>query len=181
MTGHEAKLPAGSSGERDRGHLREILSVKASILVFSSDDHLLMGRKDSSRRRDLGVWHLPGGKVEEGQSLEIAAILAVEQQAGLRLAPEQLTVVPLVGEDERVQALTTGETVWCRIKLNRLQVRLDQTAAELGRQTQPGGDLVALRWLSPEQLADVEHVPGVREFLVRAGYIQPRSSYRAGA
>lgn len=172
MTGDETKPRAGSAFEGRRGHLREVESVTASILLFSSDGHLLMGQKDPAGKRvHRHVWHLPGGEVEEGESLKDAALRRIERNVRLRLVPAQLAALPFVGKDEQVKTLDTGETVWCRMKLHRFEVRLDKTAAQLETQAQPADDLVALRWLSRKELADVELIPSIREFLIRAGYI----------
>ena len=171
---------AGSGVEVGRGHLREIERVTASILIFSKDKYLLMGQKDPARGKGpLHVWQLPGGEVIDGEAHKDAAIRKIEQEVGLRLTPDQLTPVPFIGEDETVKKLDTGETVWCRMKLNRFEVRLGKTAAQLPTKVQPGGDLVALRWFSPKELADVEFNPGVREFFVRAGYIHTAGATRA--
>lgn len=179
MTEQEPKPPASALGG-SRGHLREVEWTTASVLIFSSDGRLLMGQKEPVRRRGrLDVWHLPGGEVEEGESLESAAMRKAELEVGLRLAPEQLTPVPFIGEDETVKTLATGETVWCRIKLNRFEVRLDQKAAQLEARVQPGDDLVALRWFSREELADAKQIPGVRAFFIRAGYIEATSAPHA--
>lgn len=180
MAKHDADQRAGSGVEGGRGHLREIECVTVSILVFSKDKHLLMGQRDPAKKRGpLHLWQLPGGAVTDGETLKDAAVRKIEQELGLRLTPDQLTPVPFIGEDETVKKLDTGETVWCRMKLNRFEVRLGKTAAQLATKLQPGDDLVALRWFSPKELADVELNPGVREFFVRAGYIPAPGATRA--
>lgn len=175
MTAHEAR-PRADSGPTHAGgrsHLREVEWMTASVLIFSSDGHLLMGQKHPSAKRvRLNAWHLPGGEVEAGESLAGAAIRRIEQEVGLRLAPEQLATVPFIGEDETVRTLVSGETAWCRIKLNRFEVHLDKTAAQLKTEVRAGDDLMTLRFFSPAELADVEQMPGTREFFIRAGYIK---------
>jgi len=175
MTGDETKPRPDSALEGRRGQLREVERVTVSILMFDSDGHLLLGKQDpAGKRAHRGVWHLPGGEAEEGEHLTDTATRKMEQTVGLRLAPEQLTAVPFVGEDEQVMTLDTGETVWCQEKLHRFEVRLDKTAAQLEAEVQPGDGLVVLRWFNADELADVELLPSVREFLIHTGHLSAR-------
>jgi 8-oxo-dGTP pyrophosphatase MutT (NUDIX family) len=175
---HETKPRDGSALRTSRGQLREVAWVRASILIFTSDGHVLMGQKDPTRRKNhLNAWHFPCGEVRQGESLEDAAVRLVGEKAGLQLAPEQFSLLPFVGEDEAVKTLDTGEIVWCRVKLKRFEVRLDQTASQLKAQIRPGRDLLALRFLSLQDVSDVDLIPGVWEFLVRAGYIKADNSH----
>lgn len=179
MAKHDTDQRDGSGVEGGRGHLREVEWVTASVLIFSKDKYLLMGQRDPAKKRSpVHVWQLPGGVVADGETLNDAAVRKIEQEVGLRLTPDQLTPVPFIGEDETVKKLDTGETVWCRMKLNRFEVRLGKTAAQLATEVQPGDDLVAVRWFSPKELAEVELNPGVREFFVRAGYIHTTGATR---
>jgi ADP-ribose pyrophosphatase YjhB (NUDIX family) len=175
MTG-DGTRPCGDFGPKGgRCHLREIECETVSILMLSRDDHLLMGKKGLARKWvHHDAWHLPGGEVREGELLIDAAIRRIEETVELHLTPEQLTALPFVGLDEHVKTLDTGETVWCRMKLNRFEVRLNAVAAQLGPEGQIGGDLMALRWVSPEELAEVDLIPSVRQFLIRTGHIPAR-------
>lgn len=154
-------------------NLREIERVIASAIVISSDGYILMGQKDPAKGGVYSeFWHIPGGGIDEGESLEDAVIREVREEVGLTVMPEQLKQVPIVGEGQTTKVID-GERVWCKMKFNRFEVRLDQPAAELSSQVQPGDDLVELTWFSPEELADVEQIPGGKEFFIEAGYIQP--------
>jgi len=153
-------------------NLREIERDIASVLIFSSDGRLLMGRKDPDKGGVyLNAWHIPGGGVEGGESLVEAAIREANQETGLKLASEQLTFVPIVGEGQTIKTLENGEKVWCKMKFNRFKVSLDVTAEGLSQKIRPGDDLVELRWFSSEELKDVEQIPGGREFFTKAGYV----------
>jgi len=49
------------------GH-RPILLVGAAVLVLDKQDRLLM-----MKRSDIGCWGLPGGSMESGELVEVAA------------------------------------------------------------------------------------------------------------
>jgi nucleoside triphosphatase len=149
--------------------LREIERDIASALIFSADGCLLMGRKDPSRGGVYpNAWHIPGGGVEPGESVQEAAIREVEQEVGLKLSTKQLQPVR-TGAVETVKTLSDGERVWCKMKFNRFEVRLDQPKDKV--HAVPGDDLVELRWFNAEELAGVQQIPGGREFFIEMGYI----------
>lgn len=154
-------------------NLREVERIIASAIIVSSDGYILMGQKDPAKGGVYSeYWHIPGGGVDEGESLEDAVIREVREEVGLQVAPDQLRPIPLVGEGQTTKVID-GERVWCKMKFNRFEVRLDQPAAELIHDVQPSDDLVELTWFSPEELADVKQIPGGKEFFIEAGYIQP--------
>lgn len=153
--------------------MRTINRVIASVLIFSLDGKLLMGRKDPAKGGVYAwAWHLPGGGQEPDESLEDAARREAQQEVlGLDLSEAVLKPVPFVGRGEAPKRLETGEEVWCRMELNRFEVHLNRSAAQLEQALRPGDDLVELRWFSPNELSEVDQIPGGREFFVQAGYI----------
>jgi 8-oxo-dGTP pyrophosphatase MutT (NUDIX family) len=152
--------------------LREIERDIASALIFSSDGYLLMGRKEPGRGGVYpNAWHIPGGGVHEGESLEEAVIREVKEEVDLQIHPSQLRPVK-AGYGEAIKALPSGEQVWCKMRFNRFEVRLDQPKAKLD--PHPGDDLVELAWYAPDELAGVEQIPGGREFFIEQGYIKAR-------
>lgn len=51
--------------------MRKINRIIVAALIFSKDGKLLMGTKDPRRGGVYSdCWHLPGGGVEEGETLE---------------------------------------------------------------------------------------------------------------
>lgn len=153
-------------------NLREIKRTIASVLIFSSDGCLLMGKKDPSKGGVYpDAWHIPGGGVDEGESLIDAAIRETAQEVGLSLRPDQLKPLPFADEGQAEKTLKDGERVWCVMEFNRFEVRLDQTATELNKIVRPGDDLVELAWLNPDKLQTVAQVPGGKAFMTKMGYI----------
>jgi len=66
--------------KKDKKHKKLHKSHKAGvgIVVVSSDGCILLGRKD-------GLWSLPGGHIEEGETPEVAAVRELEEETGLKL------------------------------------------------------------------------------------------------
>ena len=59
----------------------------AEAVVVSSSKVLLI------KRKDLGVWSLPGGKIEDGESTAEAAVRETLEETGIRIALEGLVGV----------------------------------------------------------------------------------------
>ena len=162
--------PSGRNPER----LREIDRPIAALIIISGDNKILMGRKDpSSGGVYADAWHIPGGGLDDGESLETAARRECLEEVGLDLTDQTLARVPFIGQGESPKTLETGEIVWCNMTFNRFEVRLSESAAEID--VQPSDDLVELRWFDKHELADAEQIPGGKEFFIQAGYIKAGS------
>ncbi len=55
---------------------------------WSRDAALILTRRSVSLRKHAGQWALPGGVVDEGESIEQAALRELWEEVGLRLAPD---------------------------------------------------------------------------------------------
>jgi 8-oxo-dGTP pyrophosphatase MutT (NUDIX family) len=152
-------------------NLREIDRPIASVVVISKDNKILMGRKDPSKGGVFpDAWHIPGGGVDEGESLEDAARREALEEVNIDLSNEAVTLLPYIGRGESPKTLASGEKVWCNMIFNRFEARLSTLAKDIP--VNPTDDLVALRWFDEHELEDVELVPGGREFFIEAGYIK---------
>lgn len=61
------------------------VDVGVAVLLESSDGHLLLTRRAPHMRTFPGVWVPPGGHVEEGETLEEAALRELNEETGLSI------------------------------------------------------------------------------------------------
>lgn len=155
---------------RNPDNLREINRPIAVLLILSLDGKLLMGRKDPSKGGVFpDTWHLPGGGIEDGETIEAAARREALEETGIDLTGFELKQLPTVGHGESPKTLPSGERVWCNMEFNYFEARLDSPAVNIA--IQPTDDLVELRWLSRTELLEIQQIPGGADFLKQAGYI----------
>jgi nucleoside triphosphatase len=150
--------------------MREIKRTIVSAVIISSDGKILMGRKDPARG---GVypdcWHIPGGGVDQGESLEQALIREVREEVGINLLEEHLSPLPEIGEGVAEKTMPNGETVLCHMEFHRFEARIPKPNNEINLTL--GDDLVETRWFGPTELANVQQIPGGKEFFQRMGYL----------
>lgn len=143
----------------------------ASVVVFSRDGKMLLGKKDpKSGGVYSDAWHIPGGGVEGGETLEEAACRETKEEVGLQLRPDQLVKLPDSGSGETEKTLNDGSKVWCIMTFHQFEARLDVDAAHI--KLRPTDDLVELRWFSRDELPALTLIPGGREFFVHQGYME---------
>ena len=63
-------------------------AVGAFVVIFDKKDRILL-----SHRRDLDIWNLPGGHVEEGELPTEAAIRETREETGLKIKIKELVGV----------------------------------------------------------------------------------------
>ena len=154
---------------RNPDNLRQINRTIASVIIISADDQILMGRKSSKGDVYPNAWHIPGGGVEEKESLEQAAKREALEEVGIDLKNTSLKLLPFIGHGESPKTLKTGEQVWVNMTFHRFEARLERVAELV--QTRPSDDLIQLRWFTKEELGKIEHVPGGEEFFRKAHYL----------
>lgn len=153
--------------------MREINRVIVSALIFSKDHKLLMGKKDPAKGGVYSdCWHLPGGGVDEGETLEQALQREVLEETGIDISSYKIAQLPFIGSGIAEKTLQkTGEKVLCKMEFNRFEVHIDnKNADEIG--LRPTDDLVEIKWFSAEELPNVKQIPGGKEFFRQAGYIK---------
>lgn len=73
-------------------------------LFFFRDDHVLLSRRFNTGWQD-GMYSVPAGHVDEGESLTEAAIREAREEVGVQLNPEDIEVIHVMhrkAEEERI-------------------------------------------------------------------------------
>ena len=139
--------------------MREIQRVIVSAFVFSKDGKLLMGRKDPSKG---GVypdcWHVPGGGIDEGETLEEALEREMKEEVGISVTSYHPVLFKEKGGGIAEKTLPTGEKVLCHMEFNIFRVDVDQLADDI--QLILDDDLVEVRWFDMRELPHVKQIPG---------------------
>jgi mutator protein MutT len=125
--------------------------------VVAADDAILLIRRGHGP--GAGVWSVPGGRVEPGETLHEAVIRELAEETGLEGVVERF-----LGYAERMAEAPPHHFV-----ILDFAVRvLDPEAALVA-----GDDAAEARWVSLAELGDVDLVPGLYDFLVDHGVLVP--------
>lgn len=130
---------------------RPFLAVSAAIL---RDGKVLVVRR--ARKPALGVYTLPGGVVEAGETLEQAVVREVKEETALDIAP-----VTLAGHREVV--IRDGEG-----RVERHFVILCFAARWLGGEPALNEELDEARWVDPAELAGLKTTDGLADIVAAA-------------
>jgi 8-oxo-dGTP pyrophosphatase MutT (NUDIX family) len=151
--------------------MREIQRTIACAIIFSKDGKLLMGKKDPAKGGVYSdCWHIPGGGIDEGETLEQGLRREIMEEVGIDVLPYNPVFIPEKGSGVSEKTLKTGENVLCRMEFNIFRVDInDRLASEI--QVSLDDDLIEFRWFSLEELPDVKQIPGGKEYFQKIGLI----------
>lgn len=130
--------------------MRTILAV--SVLIFDESGRLVLVRR--GKNPQMGRWAIPGGSVENGETLDEAAAREALEETSLRV---------VVGEDLTTVHIPTGPD-------SQYEVHCFATTL-LGGSLQAGDDAAEALWVSPEDLDDFELTTGLRATLSKLGVL----------
>lgn len=120
------------------------------------------------------VWHIPGGKVEETDAsfVEAAAREANEEVIGLKVNPNTLSELPDLDMHRSTPGiLDTGERVQYELDFHHFVTYLGCSSMELIGAFKPGDDLINLEWFSRRARGRIPLIPGGRELMRTANFI----------
>ncbi|MBI2609830.1 NUDIX hydrolase [Candidatus Giovannonibacteria bacterium] len=151
--------------------MREIHRTIVSALIFSKDGKLLMGKKDPAKG---GVypdcWHIPGGGINEGETLQQALQREIIEEVGIDISSYNPILIPEKGSGIAEKTLSSGEKVLIKMEFNRFRVDIkDKLADEI--KVELNDDLMEIRWFGPDELPSVKQIPGGKEFFQKIGLI----------
>jgi 8-oxo-dGTP diphosphatase len=129
------------------------LHVVAAVLR-DARGRILLARRDGEREL-AGLWEFPGGKVESGESAEIALARELHEELGIQIAVE--LAQPLICVAHRMP--------------NGKRIRLDVYEVPCFRGQARGMEAQAVVWLEPEQL--VRYAMPAADLPAVAALIQP--------
>ena len=127
--------------------------VGVGAVVWDGERVLLEQRGQEPAR---GVWAVPGGLIELGETAEAAVRREVREECGIDVA-----VGPLLGLFEPVQRDPDG-----RIRYH--YVVIDFLAYYRSGTLRVGDDAADVRWVPPAHLAQYEMLPATRAMIERA-------------
>jgi 8-oxo-dGTP diphosphatase len=130
---------------------RPYLAVSAAII---RDGHVLVVRR--ARAPASGVWTLPGGVVEAGETLEHAVVREVQEETGITIAP-----VTLAGHREVVVREDGGRVL-------RHFVILCFASRWIKGEPVLNDELSDARWLRPSELKGLQTTEGLAAIIAQA-------------
>jgi ADP-ribose pyrophosphatase YjhB (NUDIX family) len=127
--------------------------VGVSTVVHHDGKVLLVER---SKPPWQGLWSLPGGHVEWGETLREAAVREVLEETGVTVAISRL--VDAIDVIHRVEDGSIRSHHALTVFLGKLVSGVPQ----------PGSDAAAVMWADPARLTELRLLPGTREAVERA-------------
>jgi 8-oxo-dGTP diphosphatase len=124
--------------------------VAVGAVVFKDDRVLLVRR---GKAPASGLWAIPGGRVELGETLQEAAEREIREETGITVkAREPVFTFDVVDRDD---------TGGIRFHYVIVDLMADYVAGEL----RPGDDALDARWVSPEKIKNLNLSEMTRKFL----------------
>ena len=130
---------------------RPILAVSAAII---RDDRILLTQR--ARGPALGVWTLPGGVVESGETLAEALIREIDEETKLQVEP-----IALAGYREVLTRDAQG-------RAERHFIILCFATRWIAGEPVLNEELSDFRWLRPAELDDLKTTEGLAEIVTAA-------------
>ncbi len=159
--GDPAPAPApGSAPERGVDVVVDVAVVALWRRAACGSRELLIARRYAKAIRG-GLWELPGGKVEAGESAAQAALREVEEEVGLGTSALESTPEPLAVAEHADPSLSCERSV--RLHAFLVEVKQGVEAAPLGTSE--------VRWIDPDRIGDFEWPPAnqpINEAIQRA-------------
>jgi 8-oxo-dGTP diphosphatase len=130
---------------------RPVLAVSAAII---RDGRVFIARR--ARGPALGVWTMPGGMVEAGETLSGALIREIHEETAMTVEP-----VALAGHREVVVRDADG-------RVSRHFVILCFASRWIEGETRLNDELDESRWVRPSELAGLNTTEGLAEIVAAA-------------
>ena len=123
-------------------------SLVVAVAVIVRDDE---GRVLLIQRTDNGLWALPGGAQDIGESVSQAAAREVEEETGIRV--ELLGVSGIYSDPRHVIAYDDGEV--------RQEFSICFRGRPVGGTVRPSNESSRVEWVSPDELSNLQVHPSM--------------------
>lgn len=126
-----------------------IPAVGVGGLIFNDQGHvLLIARRNPPR---AGEWHIPGGRLEPGETLAACCSREIWEETGIHAIPESIVAVA----DRQIDGF------------HYVIIDFMATLSENGDGAvpRPGSDALDAGWFDPEHLDDLPLVEGLEEVI----------------
>jgi len=149
--------------------MKTIARTIVAAVLMSKDGQILLGKL-----RKGGVypncWHIPGGGVDEGETLTQALAREVKEEVGLEIAdlPMKLLSDTDTDQAEKTDKLT-GEKLFVTMHFNTYQVDLLVDANEI--EISLNDDVRECRWVSIQDLEDYRLTPPSVKVFSKLGWV----------
>jgi 8-oxo-dGTP diphosphatase len=127
--------------------------VAVSAAIFRDDRVLIVRRRQPPA---YGLYTLPGGAVELGETLEQAVVREVREETGLEIEPQQLA-----GYRQLIARDSAG-------RIEQHFVILPFAARWLAGEVSLNEELAEARWLLPSELSGLKTTEGLAEIVANA-------------
>lgn len=151
--------------------MRTVIRNVVGAFIFSSDDKVLLGLHDpNGGGAYAGYWVIPGGGVDEGETLEAALIRESMEEAGVDISAYEAKLFDDSKTDERDKTLKeTGERVHVKMRFFDFEVRIDKPASDIP--TQLDEEFSDLKWVPVTDLDNTNLPPLTKAAFKRWGYV----------
>ncbi len=150
--------------------MRTVEREIASALIFSKDGKLLQVKNAEPVHGVYGeCWVIPGGGLEEGETVEEAVVREVMEEVGLDISSSPKELV-WTGNGESTRILKdTGEEVLVKMRFNNFKVQLEENAEDI--QLTFGDEHHVHIWTDVSELKNMSLSRPSIECLTELGYL----------
>lgn len=125
-----------------------------SAVLITDGAQVVLGRR--GKQPMFGKWVLPGGKIEEFESIDEAAEREANEETGLQVKIERrLGVFEVINPPDEHRLIIYSE------------------ATPIGGELRAGSDLLEVRFFARHDLDRLDITPTVKAVLQMAGWVQP--------
>ena len=143
-----------------------------SVVIFSSDKRILMGKKDPKKGGVyIDCWHIPGGGIEDGEDIVHALTREVKEEVGIDISSYHIRLVDNSQKGTAEKILKeTGETVIVDMNFNVYEVTITDKKSQDIKVTLHD-DLVEYKWFPLKELRSIQLTPPSIVLFKKMGFL----------